>query len=263
MAATAAPSGFAVARRSGGVVRDLQADLQLALAGWSPEGPWGSVQSAKGLAIAVCDLTLCIILDLRLKVEPQIELPEPKPGQAYAPIYEPITPAALSSATAFGILASVAAVLRTLARGAEGRERWRPDRATPTGWARPRSWPGLHRLGASGARPAARNHRDCGERGRRAGVLEHTPADGLIYPVVPLVKLSRSAWSSECLTEEGCQHVPPPRGAAGLAGNRAAVDASRYAACDRTTGFGLTGAARADNSLRGHRLRRTLQPWAG
>lgn len=112
------------------VVEELQTDLQAALAGLPPGRSWGGIRSAKGLTIAVRDLTLCIVLAERLKVEPRIELPEPKPGQAYAPIHHPITPAALLSGTAFGVLASVAAVLRTLARGGEGRQRWRPDDGT-------------------------------------------------------------------------------------------------------------------------------------
>jgi len=112
------------------VVEALQTDLQAALAGSPPGRSWGGIRSAKGLTIAVRDLTLCIVLAERLKVEPRIELPEPKPGQAYAPIHQPITPAALLSGTAFGVLASVAAVLRTLAKGGEGRQRWRPDDGT-------------------------------------------------------------------------------------------------------------------------------------
>lgn len=42
----------------------------------------------------------------------------------------PITPAALPPRTAFGVLASVAAMLRALASGAERWERWRPDSGT-------------------------------------------------------------------------------------------------------------------------------------
>jgi len=109
------------------LVRDLQGDLQAALTGSPLARSWGFVRSAEGLAITVRDLTFCIVLAERLKVEPRIELPEPKPGHAFAPVYEPITPATLSPGMAFGVLASVAAVLSTLARGDEGRQRWRPE----------------------------------------------------------------------------------------------------------------------------------------
>jgi len=111
------------------VVEELQTDLQAALAGSPPGRSWGSIRSATGLTIAVRDLTLCIVLAERLKVEPRIELPEPKPGQTYTPFYQPITTAALPSRTAFGVLASVATVLETLTRGGAG-QRLRPNPGT-------------------------------------------------------------------------------------------------------------------------------------
>jgi hypothetical protein len=111
------------------VVEELQTDLQAALAGSKPRRSWGSIRSATGLTIAVRDLTLCIVLAERLKAEPRVELPAPKLGQAYAPIYQPITTAALPLRTAFGVLASVATVLQTLTGGG-GRQRRRPNAGT-------------------------------------------------------------------------------------------------------------------------------------
>lgn len=112
------------------VVRDLQDDLQAALVASPPRRTWGPVRFANGLIAAVRDLSLCMIVAMRLKVEPQVELPEPKPGEPYAPIYHPITPAGLPSRVAFDVLASVAGVLRTLGRGGDAHQRWRPDAGT-------------------------------------------------------------------------------------------------------------------------------------
>jgi hypothetical protein len=48
------------------------------------------------------------------------------PGEAFAPAPEPITPAALSTRTAYGVLAIAAAALRSLG-GAGEVHMWRPD----------------------------------------------------------------------------------------------------------------------------------------
>jgi hypothetical protein len=84
------------------------------------------LRSGKGLIAAVRDLTLCIVLATRIKLEQRIELPEPKPGQVFTPVYEPITPAALSQHAAFGVLAMTATTLSSLS-GGEARLWWRPD----------------------------------------------------------------------------------------------------------------------------------------
>jgi len=62
-----------------------------------------------------------IVLADRLKDRTAIELPEPRPGQAHAPIYQPITLAAPPSGIAFGVLARIAAVLRRCVRDNEAR----------------------------------------------------------------------------------------------------------------------------------------------
>lgn len=112
------------------LVGDLQSDLQAALAGSRPRRAWGFVRSAKGLLVAVRDLTLCIILATRMTCEPRIELPEPKAGQAFAPVHEPITLAALPQFAAYGVLAIAAAMLRSLEGGSGPRHHWRPDGLT-------------------------------------------------------------------------------------------------------------------------------------
>ena len=71
-----------------------------------------------------------MIAALRLKIETRVELSEPKPGEPYSLIYEPITPAALPGRVAFDVLAYVAGVLRTLGRGGDARQQWRPDAGT-------------------------------------------------------------------------------------------------------------------------------------
>ena len=111
------------------VVRDLQEDLQAALSA-SPSLPrqtWGLVRSAWGLLAAVGDLTLSIILAARLKVERRVDLLEREP---YSPTVGPITPAVLPCRMAFGVLARVAGVLRTLGRDGDAGQRWRPDHGT-------------------------------------------------------------------------------------------------------------------------------------
>jgi TniQ len=112
------------------VVSDLQDDLQAALLASPPRRNWGPVRFANGLISAVRDLSLCMIVAMRLKVEPQVELPEPKPREPYSPIYHPITPAGLRSRLAFDVLAYVAGVLRTLGRGGDAHQQWRPDAGT-------------------------------------------------------------------------------------------------------------------------------------
>jgi hypothetical protein len=79
------------------------------------------------LLAVIRDLTRCLILATGIKVEERIELPEPKPGQPYGPIYEPITLAALSHHAAFGVIAIAAATLGSLEDGGRPRHHWRPD----------------------------------------------------------------------------------------------------------------------------------------
>jgi hypothetical protein len=121
------------------VVRDLQDDLQAALSA-SPSLPrqtWGLVRSAWGLIAAVRDLTLSIILAARLKVEQRVDLLEREP---YSPT-GPITPAVLPCRMAFGVLARVVGVLRTLGRDGDAGQRWRPDHGTdPTSAASFLAW---------------------------------------------------------------------------------------------------------------------------
>jgi hypothetical protein len=111
------------------VLRNLRGDLQRALAASPPRQSWGLVRSAEGLITAVRDLTVVIIAATQLKFEPRIELPEPSPGQPLAPVLAPVTPAALSVATALNVLARVAAVLRTLGWSGKGMGQW-VDRET-------------------------------------------------------------------------------------------------------------------------------------
>ena len=50
------------------------------------------------------DLTLAIILATRIKFEPPIEVVPPRPGQAFALIHLPVTPAVLLASTALNVL---------------------------------------------------------------------------------------------------------------------------------------------------------------
>jgi hypothetical protein len=62
-----------------------------------------------------------------LKVERRVDLLEREP---YSPTVGPITPAVLPCRMAFGVLARVAGVLRTLGRDGDAGQRWRPDHGT-------------------------------------------------------------------------------------------------------------------------------------
>ena len=106
------------------VLRNLQGDLQRALAASPPRQSWGLVRSAGGLITAVRDLTLAVIVASQLKFEQRIALPEPGSGQPFAPMLEPVTPAALSVSTAANVLARAAAVLRTLGWSGRGMRQW-------------------------------------------------------------------------------------------------------------------------------------------
>jgi hypothetical protein len=142
------------------LVGTLQTDLQAALAGSRPRRSWGFVRSGKGLVTAVLDLTLCLVFATRVRCEPRIILPEWRPGEAFAPVREPITPAALSSYAGYGVLAIAAAALRSL-EGRGERHHRRPhggkaimDASSFVGWlpASTRRW--LRSRSASWERPA-------------------------------------------------------------------------------------------------------------
>jgi hypothetical protein len=75
---------------------------------------------------AVLDVTVCLVLATGVRCEPRIVFPAWRPGEAFAPLREPITPAALSVGAAYGVLAIAAAVLRSLDHRAE-RHHWCPD----------------------------------------------------------------------------------------------------------------------------------------
>ena len=108
------------------LIGTLQSDLQAALTGARPRRSWGFLRSANGLVTAVRHLTFCLLLTTRVRCEPRIILPAVMPGEAFAPAPEPITPAALSTRTAYGVLAIAAAALRSLGGGRD-RHVWNPD----------------------------------------------------------------------------------------------------------------------------------------
>ncbi len=108
------------------LIGTLQSDLQVALRGKRPGRSWGLLRSANGLVTAVLDVTVCLVLATGVRCEPRIVFPAWRPGEAFAPLREPITPAALSVGAAYGVLAIAAAVLRSLDHRAE-RHHWCPD----------------------------------------------------------------------------------------------------------------------------------------
>jgi hypothetical protein len=108
------------------LISNLQSDLQAALMGAQPSRSWGFLRSAKGLATAVRHMTFCLLMATGVRCEPRIILPEIMPGEAFAPAPEPITPAALSTRTAYGVLAIAAAALRSL-EGSGERHMWTPE----------------------------------------------------------------------------------------------------------------------------------------
>ncbi len=119
--------GIAITPALTNLVKKLQCDLQAALAGTALKSHWGHAQSPEGLLIVVMHLTLCIVLTTGVKCEPRIELPDPKPGQSFDLVYQPITPAALSQSVAYGVLAVAAIFLLGLGGEHDLRHQWRPD----------------------------------------------------------------------------------------------------------------------------------------
>jgi hypothetical protein len=108
------------------LIANLQSDLLAALTGVRPSHSWGFLRSAEGLVTAVRHVTFCLLLATRVRCEPRIVLPQVMPGEAYAPAPEPITLAALSVHTAYGVLAIAAAVLRSI-EGSGGCHLWQPE----------------------------------------------------------------------------------------------------------------------------------------
>jgi hypothetical protein len=74
--------GFATSGRSCGCTEICRATSS-ALAASPPRQRWGPVRSAEGRITAVRDLTVVIIAATQLKLEPWIELPEPRAGQPF------------------------------------------------------------------------------------------------------------------------------------------------------------------------------------
>lgn len=93
------------------LTRQLQDDLQFALAGEAPVQSWAGVRTADGLIRVVRDLTECLVFATDARVELQIVW-EPVAGTGGArPLYQPITPAALTVYGARGALAIIGAAL--------------------------------------------------------------------------------------------------------------------------------------------------------
>ena len=110
------------------LIGNLQRDLQAALTGARPSRSWGLLLSAKGLVTAVRHVTFCLIMATTVRCEPRIILPVMMPGGVLVPgAPEPITPAALSTRAAHGVLAISAAALRSLEGGGET-HMWDADR---------------------------------------------------------------------------------------------------------------------------------------
>jgi hypothetical protein len=121
--------GISITPSLNGLIGMLQSDLQGALKGVRPRRSWGFQQGAGGLLTAIRDLTLCLILATRVRCEPRIILPKFVPGETFAAMHEPITPAALSTQAAYGALGIAAAVLSNLERSND-RHIWNPDGET-------------------------------------------------------------------------------------------------------------------------------------
>ncbi len=62
-------------------------------------------------------LILCNVMSTRVKCELRIALPDPKPRQAFVPVYEPITLATVSQSAAYNVLAIAATVFGRLEGG--------------------------------------------------------------------------------------------------------------------------------------------------
>lgn len=108
------------------LIGNMQSDLQDALTGERPRRSWGFLRSATGLLKAVLHMTFCLIMAARVRCEPRITLPNVMRGEGFVPAPEPITPAALSARTAYGILAIAVAILRSLGGSGECHY-WKPD----------------------------------------------------------------------------------------------------------------------------------------
>ena len=143
------------------LVGDLQCDLQAALAATRPKRSWRHVRSAEGLLMAIMHLTWCVVMSTRVKCEQRIVLPDPRPGQPFVPVYEPITPATVSQSAAHGVLAIAAAVLGSLEGQGGPRHQWRPDGASLfldassfVGWLAPSRRESLKAMAGSWEAPA-------------------------------------------------------------------------------------------------------------
>ena len=107
----------------------MQRDLQAALLGAAPVGPWGTVRSGPLLLRIVRDLTISIALARGVRVEPRIELVRGKGTiPSVTAFYEPVTPAALSPFTAFGVLAIAGAVLASAVPNGSTGQMWLQDK---------------------------------------------------------------------------------------------------------------------------------------
>ena len=117
--------GICISASLNRLVLALQSDLQAALVGARPRRSWGFAHSAKGLMMAIRDLTLCLVFAMRMRCEPRILLPG-QDGAGVAPAREPITLAAVPLRAAYGVLALAAAALGSL-EGGQRCHHWKPD----------------------------------------------------------------------------------------------------------------------------------------
>ncbi len=110
---------------------EMQRDLQAALLGAAPSGPWGTVRSGPLLLRIVRDFTLGIVMATGIRVEQRSELVT---GKGRVPcvtvLHEPVTPAALSPFAAFGVLAITGAVLASMVPDGGTSHMWRQDRGS-------------------------------------------------------------------------------------------------------------------------------------
>ncbi len=167
-------------RPASGARRDPECDLQAALAATRPKRSWGHVRSAEGLLMVIMHLTLCVVMSTRVKCEQRIVLPDPRPGQAFVPVYKPITPATVSQSAAHGVLAIAAAVLGSLEGKGGPRHQWRPDGASLfldassfVGWLPPSRRESLKALAGSWEAPAGEALRTIVDATRVGDGLRH------------------------------------------------------------------------------------------
>jgi len=172
--------GVAITPLLARLVADLQCDLQAALAATRPKRSWGHVRSAEGLLMVIMHLTLCVVMSTRVKCEQRIVLPDPRPGQAFVPVYKPITPATVSQSAAHGVLAIAAAVLGSLEGKGGPRHQWRPDGASLfldassfVGWLPPSRRESLKALAGSWEAPAGEALRTIVDATRVGDGLRH------------------------------------------------------------------------------------------